>query len=87
MIDDDGPGIPAEERERVFDRFVRLDASREHASGSTGLGLAIAKDIVLAHKGSIAFADTDTDTDTDTDRETDRETALGGARIVIELPH
>jgi len=41
-IADDGPGIPEEERERVFGRFVRLDASREHTSGSAGLGLAIA---------------------------------------------
>ena len=54
-IGDDGPGIPPEERERVFDRFVRLDASRGHADGSTGLGLAIAKEIVSAHQGTIAI--------------------------------
>jgi signal transduction histidine kinase len=54
-ITDDGPGIPAAERERVFDRFVRLDASREHTSGSTGLGLAIAKEIVTAHQGTITI--------------------------------
>ena len=53
-ISDDGPGIPADERERVFDRFVRLDAGRERASGSTGLGLAIAKEIATAHGGHIA---------------------------------
>ena len=54
-VGDDGPGIPAEERERVFDRFVRLDAGRAHGAGSTGLGLAIAKAIVVAHEGSIAI--------------------------------
>jgi signal transduction histidine kinase len=55
-IGDDGPGIPVEERERVFDRFVRLDAGRTHGAGSTGLGLAIAKAIVVAHEGSIGIA-------------------------------
>jgi signal transduction histidine kinase len=54
-IGDDGPGIPAEERERVFDRFVRLDASRGRADGSTGLGLAIAKEVVTAHQGTISI--------------------------------
>lgn len=58
-IADDGPGIPAEERERVFDRFVRLDASREHISGSTGLGLAIAKEIITAHQGTITISGPD----------------------------
>jgi signal transduction histidine kinase len=56
-IADDGPGIPAEERERVFGRFVRLDASREHASGSAGLGLAIAREIATAHGATIVLAD------------------------------
>ena len=52
-IADDGPGIPAEERERVFGRFVRLDASREQARGSAGLGLAIAARAVALHRGAI----------------------------------
>lgn len=69
-ISDDGPGIPVEERERVFDRFVRLDASRGRASGSTGLGLAIAKEIATAHGGTIAA---------------DRAPS-GGARVVVTLP-
>jgi signal transduction histidine kinase len=56
-ITDDGPGIPAEERERVFGRFVRLDASREHASGSAGLGLAIAREIAAAHGATIVLTD------------------------------
>jgi len=56
-IADDGPGIPEEERERVFGRFVRLDASREHTSGSAGLGLAIAREIATAHGATIVLAD------------------------------
>lgn len=55
-VADDGPGIPVHERERVFDRFVRLDASRERGSGTSGLGLAIAKEIAAAHGGSITIA-------------------------------
>jgi signal transduction histidine kinase len=58
-IADDGPGIPASERERVFSRFVRLDADREHASGSAGLGLAIAREIATAHGATIMLADTE----------------------------
>jgi signal transduction histidine kinase len=54
-IADDGPGIPEEERERVFGRFVRLDASREQASGSAGLGLAIAREIAAAHGATIVL--------------------------------
>jgi len=56
-IADDGPGIPAEERERVFGRFVRLDASREQASGSAGLGLAIAREIAAAHGATIVLTE------------------------------
>ncbi len=57
QIADDGPGIPAEERERVFGRFVRLDASREQASGSAGLGLAIAREIATAHGATIVLTE------------------------------
>lgn len=53
-ITDDGPGIPAADRDRIFDRFVRLDNSRERGSGTTGLGLAIAHEIAVAHHGGIA---------------------------------
>jgi signal transduction histidine kinase len=69
-IADDGPGISPGERERVFDRFVRLDASRERASGSSGLGLAIAKEIATAHGGRITID----------------ETPSGGALVIIALP-
>ena len=57
QIADDGPGIPAEERERVFGRFVRLDASREQASGSAGLGLAIAREIATAHGATVVLTE------------------------------
>ena len=56
-IADDGPGIPAGERERVFGRFVRLDASREQGSGSAGLGLAIAREIAAAHGATIVLTE------------------------------
>ena len=59
-VADDGPGIPAEDRDRIFDRFVRLQASRTRRAGSsagTGLGLSIARDIVTAHGGTITVTD------------------------------
>lgn len=52
-IADDGPGIEVSERERVFERFVRLDESRERGTGGTGLGLAITRQIALAHAGDV----------------------------------
>lgn len=69
-IADDGPGIAPDQRERVFDRFVRLEAGRDRASGSSGLGLAIAKEIADAHGGSISVG----------------EAPGGGARVRITLP-
>ena len=69
-VDDDGPGIPAPERKRIFERFSRLDESRSRRSGGTGLGLAIAADIAADHGGSISVGDAD----------------LGGARFTVRLP-
>ena len=69
-VADDGPGIPEADRERVFERFTRLDAARGAGTGGTGLGLAIAREIVERHGGTIRV---------DPDRD-------DGARLVIELP-
>jgi signal transduction histidine kinase len=70
-IEDDGPGIAPDERERVFGRFTRLDSSRAVGSGGSGLGLAIAQEIAERHGGTISFSDPAT---------------LGGARAVVRLP-
>jgi signal transduction histidine kinase len=56
---DDGPGIPVADRERVFERFVRLDPSRDRTGGSAGLGLAIARDIARAHHGDLRVSPSD----------------------------
>jgi two-component system OmpR family sensor kinase len=70
LVEDDGPGIPADQRERIFDRFHRTDAARDRASGGTGLGLAIVRAIAEAHGGrAIAGASPEE-----------------GARIALELP-
>jgi signal transduction histidine kinase len=56
-VEDDGPGIPPNDRDRVFERFVRLDESRSRHSGGAGLGLAIARELVLAHGGTLVVGD------------------------------
>ena len=53
LIDDDGPGIPAAERERVFQPFIRLDTSRNPSTGGVGLGLTIARDVARSHGGDV----------------------------------
>ena len=52
-VRDEGPGIPAEELERVFEPFYRIESSRNRDTGGTGLGLSIARDIAQAHGGSL----------------------------------
>jgi signal transduction histidine kinase len=56
-VTDDGPGIPEEDRERVFDRFTRLDAGRSRDEGGAGLGLAIVRETVHAHGGTVHLED------------------------------
>ena len=69
-VDDDGPGIPMEERSFVFERFSRRDNARAVDDGGSGLGLAIVREVVEAHRGTVEVSDG----------------ALGGARFVISLP-
>ncbi|MFF4499673.1 sensor histidine kinase [Streptomyces sp. NPDC001401] len=57
VVEDDGPGIPAADRKRVFERFVRLDESRSRAAGGAGLGLAIVAEVAAAHGGSVRVED------------------------------
>lgn len=56
-VTDDGPGIPAADRERVFERFTRLDDARARDAGGAGLGLAIARELVRRHGGTVRLAD------------------------------
>jgi signal transduction histidine kinase len=70
VVADDGAGIGATDRERVFDRFVRLDDSRTRASGGTGLGLAITREIAHRHGGTVCAGAGDD----------------GGARFELRLP-
>jgi signal transduction histidine kinase len=56
-VTDDGPGIPAADRERVFDRFTRLDDARARDAGGAGLGLAIVRELVRRHGGTVTLTD------------------------------
>jgi two-component system osmolarity sensor histidine kinase EnvZ len=70
LVDDDGPGIPADQREAVFRAFFRLDPSRNIETGGVGLGLTIARDVVRAHGGDILLD----------------QSPLGGLRARLRLP-
>ena len=70
-VDDSGPGVPAELRQAIFERFRQVDGGINRRVAGTGLGLAIAKEFVEMHKGAIAVS----------------ESALGGARFTITIPH
>ncbi|WP_353080884.1 ATP-binding protein [Tessaracoccus lapidicaptus] len=70
VVEDDGPGVPEGERERVFERFVRLDEARERGAGGTGLGLAIAREIARDHGGDVTLG----------------ESELGGLGARLSLP-
>ncbi|WP_250002552.1 ATP-binding protein [Actinoplanes sp. M2I2] len=58
-VTDDGPGIPAADRERVFDRFTRLDDARARDAGGSGLGLAIVRELTRRHGGTVTLGDAD----------------------------
>ncbi|WP_353649041.1 HAMP domain-containing sensor histidine kinase [Nakamurella sp. A5-74] len=69
-VADDGPGIAPEDRVRVLDRFVRLDAGRSRAAGGAGLGLAIVAEVVAAHRGTVEVSAADS----------------GGACFTVRIP-
>jgi signal transduction histidine kinase len=69
-IDDDGPGVPADLREHVFERFARSDGARARDDGGTGLGLAIVRRVAERHGGEVTIDDA----------------PLGGARFTVTLP-
>ena len=59
VVDDDGPGIPVEEQEKVFAPFYRLDASRDPGKAGVGLGLSVARTIAREHGGDVTLANRD----------------------------
>jgi signal transduction histidine kinase len=69
-VDDDGKGVGTDHRWRIFDRFVRLEESRDRDSGGSGLGLAIVREIAGSHRGSVTVLDS----------------SLGGARFEVRFP-
>ncbi len=69
-VDDDGPGVPVEAEQRIFDRFARLDESRDRTTGGVGLGLAVVRAVVEHHGGTVGCA----------------RSPLGGARFLVRLP-
>ncbi|MCZ3387297.1 MAG: hypothetical protein LH630_10130, partial [Actinomycetia bacterium] len=70
-VDDDGPGIPAKDRGRVTERFVRLEEHRSRSQGGAGLGLSIVTEIARGHGGTLTVESSD----------------LGGASVVVTLPN
>lgn len=71
VVSDDGPGVPAADRERVFERFVRLDDARARDDGGSGLGLSIARQVAHEHGGDLRL---------------DEATRGPGARLTLRLP-
>ncbi len=69
-VDDDGPGIPAEQRERILKPFIRIDESRSSRIGGIGLGLAIVSRAMAVHDGGVEILDS----------------PMGGARFQLTFP-
>jgi signal transduction histidine kinase len=69
-VDDEGPGIPPEQREAMLEPFVRLETSRNRRTGGAGLGLAVVRNLVEAHGGAVRIDDA----------------PAGGARFTVSLP-
>jgi signal transduction histidine kinase len=69
-VEDDGEGVASQDRERIFERFVRLDQARDRDGGGSGIGLAIVREVAALHGGTVAVSDGD----------------LGGARFEVRLP-
>jgi signal transduction histidine kinase len=70
LVDDEGPGVPPEQRQRILEPFVRLEHSRSRRTGGAGLGLAVARSLVEAHDGTISIG----------------AAPGGGARLMVRLP-
>ncbi|MEW8691084.1 MAG: ATP-binding protein, partial [Candidatus Thiodiazotropha endolucinida] len=70
VVEDDGSGVPEQERERIFEPFARLDTARDRESGGVGLGLAIVNQIARWHDGRVWI----------------ETSSMGGARFVIAWP-
>ena len=69
-VEDDGPGIPKDKREEVFKAFYRIEGSRNKETGGVGLGLSIAKDVIVSHGGTIELG----------------ESELGGLKVLVSIP-
>jgi signal transduction histidine kinase len=69
-VEDDGEGVASGDRERIFERFVRLDQARDRDGGGSGIGLAIVREVAALHRGTVAVFDGD----------------LGGARFEVRFP-
>ena len=70
FVDDEGPGVPAADRKRIFEHFQRLERDRASAIAGTGIGLSVVQDLVTRHGGRCSVTTGD----------------RGGARFVVELP-
>lgn len=70
LVDDQGPGIPPAERDKILEPFVRLEDSRSRRTGGAGLGLAVVRSLVEAHDGKISIS----------------SAAGGGARVIVRIP-